>query len=87
MSLKTGLSSRFRFLIGSLGLEASTIGRALCRGIAIDKLDHGQSGIVTVAEASLHDAQISAVTVCVARRNGVEQTLHQLVIADLGNDL
>ncbi len=48
-------------LVGALRPRAGAVGGALGRGVAIDELDHGHRGVVAVAEARLHDAQIAAV--------------------------
>src|SRR4051812_4010807 len=68
---------------GAFGFEAGAGAGALGRGVAIDELDDGPRGIVAVTGARLHDAQVAAVTVGVARGDGVEQALDDAFIADL----
>src|SRR5690606_17831465 len=57
------------------------------RDVAVDELDHGKRGVIAMAEARLHDAQIAAVAVRITRRDGIEQALDDAFIADLRDNL
>src|SRR5690349_6845525 len=55
------------FLIGALSLEAGAVGGALGRGVAVDEFDDRHGGVVALAEARLHDAQITTIALRVTR--------------------
>src|SRR5690606_3774619 len=73
-------SSRFG---GLLGLDAGMIGRALGGNVAIDKLDDCQRGVVAMAEAGLHDADIATIAVGVTRRDRRDQLTGKFGTANL----
>src|SRR3954451_3589191 len=74
---------RRRRLLAGLGLAAGTVGCTLGAIVTVDELDHGHGCIVALAEAGLHDPEVAAVTVGVARRDRLEQPLHRGLAADL----
>src|SRR5690606_6695495 len=53
--------------------NAGLVGCALGIDVAIDELDDGERGVVAVAVAGLHDAQVATVAAGVPRRDRVEQ--------------
>src|SRR5262249_23666461 len=57
------------------------------RLVALDDLDHRGRRVVAVAEPGLHDAQIAAVALLVARADHLEQLLDHRHVADLGDRL
>ncbi len=68
---------------GGLGDLARTGILAAGLDVAIDELDHGHRGVVTLAEAGLHDAAIAARTALVARAEHGEELLDHVGIAQL----
>src|SRR5690349_3664359 len=60
---------------------------ALGIDVAIDELDHGDSGVVAVAIAGLEDAEVATVPLLVARADGLEELAHLVLIAHLRDGL
>src|SRR5690606_11372156 len=87
---------RFMFKTGSLGLcrfgfvvlgEGRAGILALGIDVAIDEFDHGQRGIVAIAEAGLEDAQVAAIALLVARAENGEELGHLSLVANLRDGL
>ena len=60
---------------------------ALGVDVAVDELDHGDRGVVAVAEAGLEDADIAALAVLVARAEDGEELSDLGLVADLADRL
>ena len=52
--------------------------------VAVHQLDHGHGRGIAIAEARLQDPRIAAVTVCIARAQGLEQLRHHGIVPDPG---